>query len=143
MTPTDQIIQQILDHIHWQEGLSESLRDRQLWAAVASVLAILIYNFTGIHVRPDAVLAVILALVGLIVGAGVGESGHARAAGAATQALARAVVDHQMAQTMASTMQGVFGPPSTGRPAPVVPIRPPADNGPPPDPDPGAPVPGQ
>lgn len=110
--------------IHWHQDLIRTLRDRQFQAAVAAIVGVLVYQFTGIHISPTAIQLWVSAAIAYLLGSSIAEHGHARAIAALAAALG--------------------GPPlPSARPSapgesPTPP--PPADNGPA---DPGASKPGQ
>ena len=124
--------------IAWHDGLVRSLHDRQLWAGVAGLIGILLYNFTGLHVRPDAILSFILLVLGWLGASATAQVAHTRSAAALTQALATLHENPTTAlKDLATTFQQVaraataFGhePPGASPPAgapPTVPPAPPA-----------------
>lgn len=73
--------------INWHQGLTESLHSRQLWAAVATVVGLLLQNFLNIHVSQTVLLGWILSGLSVILGSSVAQAAHAVATarlGAAT-----------------------------------------------------------
>jgi hypothetical protein len=69
----------IVGLINWHKGVMESLHSRQLWSAVVTVVALLVYYFTGVKLNQDVILGFIFTMISLIVGSSVSQAGHALA----------------------------------------------------------------
>jgi hypothetical protein len=128
---------QLQQAVQWHQDLIRTLRDRQFQAAIAALLGILIYQFAGVHISTTAIQLWVGALVAFMLGSGIAQHGHARAAGslglAGSQASAiDAIAD--MAQHLTSA--------AVGPAVPVGPFTPPPPTDGP-GPDPGAPNAGQ
>jgi hypothetical protein len=74
-------VQALLKLVNWHQGIVETLQSRQLWAAVATIVGLLLQNFLNIHVSETVLLGWILSGLAVITGSSVAQAGHAQALG--------------------------------------------------------------
>jgi|GEM_PF-4238165 len=102
--------QQVADTVHgtWRQ----LWRNRQFWAAVAAVLAIVLYQLTGVQVSPTTLDTLLLALLGLVGAGAIAQGGHATATaptGSADTAQAIWAARQQAVQRAHRRVMGAFG----------------------------------
>jgi hypothetical protein len=90
--------------INWHRGIISSLHSRQLLTALATVIALLIYYFTGMRVSQDVVYGFIAAMVSLILGSSAAQVAHA---------VATASIAHSAAATGSTQAPVTTTPPYT------------------------------
>jgi hypothetical protein len=63
--------------IQWHQGIIETLRDRQFWASLVTIIGLVLQNFLGIHVSQTVLLGWILTGLSLVLGSSIAQAGHA------------------------------------------------------------------
>jgi hypothetical protein len=124
MTPTD-VTSALKQLLQWHQDMTRALSDRQLWAAAAGVLGILITQFTGLHVSPTVLETWIGTMVGLMLASGIAQHGHATAAADAARGLDGSMASSMVTETVERLTTAlehlVGGAPAAAPPSPPAP----------------------